>query len=288
MNSAYAGFDYSLSVTGHYRNQWAGFDDRPLSANINVHMPLYIINGGIGMSIRNDKIGPYGNTTGSLSYNYVHQSPLGLFSFGANLGFQQIRLDGSELRTGTGLYEGGIIEHLDPILSGVKTTGIGPSYGVAAYFKENYLQAGISFTNFPSFTISVGDIDLKRQHVYNAFVEYKLFINESISVTPSIFLKSDLVQTQGEVFGFVSYNRRYFGGIGIRGYSGNTIDALTLMAGLQLSKHYKVSYSYDFGISGFRNNHEGTHEFILNYNLAKAIGLGLPPKIIYNPRYLDK
>ena len=287
MNTAYAGFDYSVSVTGHYRNQWAGFDDRPLSANVNVHMPLYIINGGIGLSIRNDKIGPLGNTTGSVSYNYVIQSPVGLLSVGANLGFQQIRVDGSELRTGTGFYEGGIIDHLDPILSGERRTGIGPSYGIAAYFKENYLQAGLAFTNFPSYSVSIGEIDFKRHSVYNAFAEYKISLTDRISVTPSIFLKTDLVQTQGEVFGFVSYDRRYFGGVGFRGYSGNTIDALTLMAGLQLSKHYKVSYSYDLGISGFRNNHEGTHEFILNYNLAKAIGIGLPPKIIYNPRYLD-
>ena len=288
MNSAYGGFDYSLSVTGHYRNQWAGFDDRPLSANINAHMPLYIINGGVGLSLSNDKIGPFGNTTGSISYNYVIQSPYGLFSIGANLGFQQLRLDGSDLRTATGIYEGGLIDHLDPILRGTTITGIGPSYGVAAYFKENFLQAGISMTNLPSYNVSVGEIDYKRQQVYNIFVEYKLPIFDNISITPSIFLKSDFIQTQGEVFGFVSYDSKYFGGVGFRGYSGNTIDALTLMAGLQLSKHYKVSYSYDLGISGFRNNNEGTHEFILNYNLAKAIGLGLPPKIIYNPRYLDK
>lgn len=288
MNSAYAGFDYSLSVTGHYRNQWAGFESRPLSQNVNVHMPLYIINGGIGMSIRNDKIGPIGSTTGSLSYNYVYQSDVGLFSFGANLGFHQMRIDGSELRTSTGLYEGGIIEHQDPILFNGQSTGFGPSYGIAAYFKERFLQAGVSITNFPSNRISIGDISYKRQNLYNVFVEYKLAIMDNITLTPSIFFKTDLVQTQGEVFGFVSYEQRYFGGIGLRGYSGNTIDALTLTAGLQLSKHYKVSYSYDLGISGFKNNHEGTHEFILNYNLAKAIGIGLPPKIIYNPRYLDK
>ncbi len=288
MNSAYAGFDYSLSVTGHYRNQWAGFEARPLSQNVNAHLPLYIINGGIGISLRNDKIGPIGNTTGSISYNYVYQSPIGLFSVGANLGFNQLRIDGSTLRTSSGLYEGGVIEHLDPILPNNQSNGFGPSYGLALYFKERFLQAGISITNFPSNSISIGEIDFKRQNIFNLYGEYKVPITESISVTPSIFFKSDLIQTQGEVFGFVSYEQRYFGGVGLRGYSGNTIDALTLMAGLQLSKHYKVSYSYDLGISGFRNNHEGTHEFILNYNLAKAIGLGLPPKIIYNPRYLDK
>jgi len=288
MNTAYAGFDYSLSITGHYRNQWAGFESRPLSQNINAHLPLYIINGGIGISLRNDKIGPLGNTTGSVSYNYVYPSPVGLFSVGVNLGFDQMRIDGSGLRTSTGLYEGGLIVHQDPILSSVTTTGLGATYGVAMYFKERSLQAGVSVTNFPSTNVSIGGIDYKRQSLYNVFVEYKLPILDNITLTPSIFFKSDGSQTQGEVFGFVSYEQRYFGGIGLRGYSGNTIDALTLTAGLQLSKHYKVSYSYDLGISGFRNNHEGTHEFILNYNLAKAIGLGLPPKIIYNPRYLDK
>jgi len=171
-NSAYAGFDYSLSVTGHYRNQWAGFEARPLSQNVNAHLPLYIINGGIGISIRNDKVGPIGNTSGSVSYSYVYQSPVGLFSFGANLGFNQLRIDGSSLRTSTGFYEGGVIEHQDPILFSTQNNGVGPTYGVALYFKERFLEAGISITNFPSNTVSIGEIDFKRQNIFNIYGEY--------------------------------------------------------------------------------------------------------------------
>ena len=49
-NPAYAGMDNSLSLTGVYRNQWLNLDGNPVSQNFNVHMPLYIVGGGIGLA----------------------------------------------------------------------------------------------------------------------------------------------------------------------------------------------------------------------------------------------
>ena len=40
-NPAYAGLDNSLSVTGVYRSQWVGLPGKPVTQNINAHMPLY-------------------------------------------------------------------------------------------------------------------------------------------------------------------------------------------------------------------------------------------------------
>ena len=64
------------------------------------------------------------------------------------------------------------------------------------------------------------------------------------------------------------------------------VNYCTLTLILTFNEHYTLSYAYDIGLSALRGSHEGTHEILLNYNLNKLIGAGLPPKIIYNPRFL--
>ena len=55
-NPAYAGLDNSLSATGVYRAQWAGLEGNPVTQNVNVHMPLYILSSGIGINLENDEL----------------------------------------------------------------------------------------------------------------------------------------------------------------------------------------------------------------------------------------
>ena len=101
-----------------------------------------------------------------------------------------------------------------------------------------------------------------------------------------ITAKSDFIEIQTDISSVFQINGNIFGGISLRGYNSTSIDAMAFIIGIQLDKHYTLSYSYDLGLSGLRRAHEGTHEILLNYNLRKMIGTGQPPKIIYNPRYL--
>ena len=58
------------------------------------------------------------------------------------------------------------------------------------------------------------------------------------------------------------------------------------MVGTKINPKYSISYSFDTGLSAIKYTNEGTHELRMTYNLNKVISTGLPPKIIYNPRYL--
>ena len=81
-------------------------------------------------------------------------------------------------------------------------------------------------------------------------------------------------------------NGNVFGGVGLRGYNSSSLDAMSITAGLSLGRHYRLSYSYDIGLSELKRVNEGSHEILLNYNLKKMIGLGNTPKVEYNPRNL--
>ena len=72
----------------------------------------------------------------------------------------------------------------------------------------------------------------------------------------------------------------------MRGYSGRTFDALAIVAGHRVSPKFSLFYAYDIGLSGLRSVHDGTHDLIVRINLDPIFGKNLPPRIIYNPRFL--
>ncbi|MEL6124525.1 MAG: type IX secretion system membrane protein PorP/SprF, partial [Bacteroidota bacterium] len=103
-------------------------------------------------------------------------------------------------------------------------------------------------------------------------------------IEPNVLLKTDGVVTQVDL-GILGYYERLIGGLSLRGYGQNSIDALGILAGTKVSKHVRISYSFDIGLSGVYDVQDGTHEFVVNYNLNKPIRTGELPKIIYNPRF---
>lgn len=287
-NPAYGGMDASLNITGAIKSQWESFPGAPRFQNVTAHMPLYIANGGVGVQFSHDGIGPEESLGFQASYNYVMETNIGLFSFGLAAGIVQKKIDGSLLRTPDGVYEGQTIVHNDPILSSTIGTGIGPTSTIGIYFANDYIEAGLAVDQVLGNTITLNNqeetsIGLKR--TYNAFVETLYPINDDIVVYPAIFAKSDGIQTQIDVGAKVDYQDIYFGGLVFRGYSAKTIDALALFVGATLSNHLRVSYAYDITLSALRTYSEGTHEILVQYNLAKPIGVGRPERIIYNPRF---
>lgn len=99
-------------------------------------------------------------------------------------------------------------------------------------------------------------------------------------------VRADAAVVQTDI-GCVGYYRdEIIGGLNFRGFSPGSIDALGIIVGTGIGKNYRLIYSYDIGLSGLRKYHQGSHEITLSYNLKKLIGMGLPPRIIYNPRDL--
>ena len=283
-NPAYAGLDRSLSITAGLRTQWNQFEGAPRTQFINAHLPLYAINGSAGIAVENDQIGPMRRLNISGSYNYIFESVVGLMSFGGRLGVNQISIDGSILRTPGGTYVDNTIFHNDPILLSVDMNGISPWWGLGFYVVNDYGEFGLSLDNIPSNGFSAGESRFNSSQLMKLYMRSDFSISELLQVSPSILIRSDFVQTQTEL-GAIFYYDNVFGGATIRGYNPNSIDALNIIGGVQLNDNVRLSYSFDLGLSGIRTFHEGTHEFLINYNLNKKIRTAEYPPIIYNPRY---
>ena len=286
INPAFGGLESSLSLTAAYRNQWSAIEGNPVTQHIDAHMPLYFLKGSVGISLTSDKLGAESNLAGGISYNMVQSFPFGLVSFGARLGLVQKIIDGNVLRAPDGIYIGNTIDHNDPLLSSLKLSGVSPSWSLGAYVVVDDFEGGLSFGDFPVVSLSVGEANIEKKEIMTGYFQYNYLLNDDIMLHPSLLLRSDFVQTQIDIHIQADWQKRWYGGLGVRGYSSNTLDAIVMTVGLQWNKHYRLSYSYDLGISGLRSVQEDTHEIILNYNLRKKVGGAVNPKIIYNPRFL--
>lgn len=286
-NPAYAGMDASLSMNGAYRTQWEDIPGNPKQQNLNAHMPFYLWNGGLGIEFSNESIGAEKNLRFGISYNYVYESSIGLFSLGLRGGIFQKTLDGTLLRTFDGDYEGQI-DHRDPNLPNTVVRGIVPQFDIGLYFAGDYFDFGIATTQ-----VTVGEVNLddavrfRPRQEYNAFFEYFIESFDYVDIYPTVFVKSDFRETQIELLLRAVYDGFLTAGVGFRGYSQNTFDAMIIMAGLKISDNFSLAYAYDWSVSPIQSVSSGTHEIMLNYNLNKLIGAGLPPRVIYNPRFYE-
>lgn len=284
-NPAFGGLERSLSVNSYYRSQWNQLSSNPSQLGINAHMPLYLLKGSVGINVASENLGAERNTSVLLGYNYILPTKIGTFSAGLSLGVLQKSIDGSKLRTPSGEYEN-IINHNDLLLSNSQGYGLSPNWKLGVYFLNNNLETGFSITNFPTNQIPVGDYSIDLQTSYTFFTEMKIYLeNIDAYIKPSIFLQANNESVQTAIATTLQYGN-VFGGLGVRGYDSQSIEGLIFIMGMQIDKHYRLSYSYDYGLSSLQKVNDGSHEFIINYNLQKLIGIGLPPKIIYNTRNL--
>ena len=287
-NPAYAGLDNSLSITGGFRKQWVDLESSPTSQNLNLHMPLYISSGGIGLNIENDQLGASRSTSATLAYNY--QMPLGdgILSFGLAGGVVQRSLDGFALRAPQGTYdeENNIFQHNDDLLPLGKETALVPTFDAGVYFITEKMEIGLSSKNIAEGSASFSTLSISLKRNYFAVFDFHFEVGRSLSLHPSAFIRSDLIQTQTDLGLRLQYNENIFAGASFRGYNSNSIDAAVLLLGFRFAEHFTLAYAYDLTLSDLNAVSNGSHEIMINYNLNKPIGQGRPPNIIYNPRSL--
>jgi type IX secretion system PorP/SprF family membrane protein len=284
-NPAYAGLDHSLSLTGTYRQQWVGLDGNPAGQRLSAHLPLYFLSGGLGFQWENDRIGAHQYSLFSGAYNYQHDLEAGILSLGVSGGYAQWRLDGNVLRTPDGLYtEPGVIEHNDDLLSAVTDNGATLTFGAGLYFQGERLEGGFSVEHINQPLIGMDLFNIQLRRTYYASVLARFELGTTLVLQPSVWMRSDAVETQIDFSLIAFYNDNIFGGTSFRGYSQSTVDALSIIGGLRLSPNLTLAYAYDLGLSSLRTVHNGSHELVLKYNLNKPIGAGRPPAIIYHPR----
>jgi len=285
-NPAYAGLDYALSVNVHTRNQWNGLPQSPTFMGVNAHMPFYLWSGAIGVKASTRSLGVQRHSEISGSYNYVLDLGNGLWSNGVSVGMSYLGIDGAAIVTPDGVYTGGSVNHGDPKLPTSGDVGLGLLWEAGTYYKARSFEGGVTVSGMPGNNVGLDGFTFEKRIHISAYGQYVFQIFGEFDLLQSILLKSNFGSLQTDISSVVRINGNIFGGVGVRGYSSSSLDAVMVLFGVDLTKHMTLTYSYDAGISGLRQVNEGSHELHFNYDIQKIFGKALPPKIIYNPRYL--
>ncbi|MDX1666154.1 MAG: PorP/SprF family type IX secretion system membrane protein [Saprospiraceae bacterium] len=285
-NPAYAGMEGSLSITGAFRKQWTGLEGSPTTQNLTAHLPFALIGGGFGISVENDELGAERTTSAELAYSY--QLPLadGLISVGLSAGFLQRSLDGQALRTPEGEYADNVVNHNDLVLPIQEVSANTPVFGAGLYFQNEWLELGLAAENLLESSVSFSAFELLQKRTFFANAGARLELLRALVLHPAMLVQSDLAETQLVFSATLEYNGNIFGGAALRGYNESSLDGVAIIAGFNLSENLKLAYAYDITISELNSVSNGSHEVMINFNLNKDIGAGIPPPIIYNPRSL--
>lgn len=285
LNPAYAGLDNSLSVTAGYRSQWTNLPGNPVSQRLSAHLPLYIASSGIGVTAEIDELGARRYTRFGASYNYQLVRGRSVWSIGVNARMNQLQLDGNLLRTPTGDYsEPNVIVHNDDLLTSTQVNDQQLSFGAGLYYQSDRLEGGLSVLHLNAPAIALESFDWTLERQYSLFLKTRMDFVGSWMLEPSLLVRSDGIQTQVDISAVARNENNIFLGTSFRGYNENTIDAVVILAGLNVSPQITLAYAYDLTLSNLRDVQNGSHEIVVKYNLGKPIGAGVPPPIIFNPR----
>ncbi|MBP7272737.1 MAG: type IX secretion system membrane protein PorP/SprF [Saprospiraceae bacterium] len=289
LNPAYAGHDDAISISGAVRKQWTGLQGSPLTQNINVHLPLYYINSGVGLAVERDVIGVEENISAAVAYQYTIQlNKTNQLSAGLGIGIMQKTLDGTKLRTPEGVYEGSSVIHNDVLLQAGKMSEIAPITHFGIYYTSNKFFGGAVIHNLIEGNLKYQtNLSLLLKRHYTVYIGYKFNVMEELTLQPSMLYRTlsfGLQQIETNIV--ATYNDKFLIGIGYRGYSALSNDALIGIIGTKLNERLSLAYSYDYTTSPLQTTSNGSHELLLNYKFKPNIGKGKPANIIYNPRFL--
>jgi type IX secretion system PorP/SprF family membrane protein len=290
LNPALSGIENYIDIKAGFRKQWVGINDAPQTSFVSANWKLgddylwrnalslpdkgddpmgrnYMQNytaspshHGVGVVAVLDKLGPLSRLDANLTYAYHLQATQTLnVSVGVAAGISSISFDISALE-----FED---KSSDPATSNTLANQIRPdlSIGIWVYGANFFAGASVqqilsqklAFTKDASYT--------QGQDVPHAFLTagYRFPMGEEFSITPSVMLKRvtpvPLSIDANLKVGFK--DRLWIGG----SYRRN--DSYAALAGMNISKLFNLTYSYDLTTSDLNTVTNGTHEIVLGVQL---------------------
>ena len=258
LNPAYATDDPGmLKMGGLYRSQWVGIDGAPSTANFFAHTPVSE-RVEVGISIVHDEIGDWvkeNNITADFAY-VLPLNETNKLSLGIKGGLSTFDANTSGL----------ILNQLnDPAFQ--DTNEIFPVVGVGAYFFGEKYYVGLSAPNLLTSKHLENEQGLRTLGEENIhyFVTggYVFDINEDFKLKPAFMARG----VQGaplsvDITANVLMFNRLEAGVGYR-----FGDAITGLVNFAVTPQIRVGYAYDRTTSNLGDYNDGTHEFLLLFDL---------------------
>jgi type IX secretion system PorP/SprF family membrane protein len=304
INPAITGIENYTDVKISHRHQWVGLQDAPVTTYLTIHKPLGKKDDrttatsfekpgenprgknywqdyeaakphhGIGLKIINDRTGPINRFAGYVSYAYhIGISAQTSIAAGFEAGIRNISLDRNKLDFGP-------TNPIDPaVYNSGEINSLKPDFGAGVWVYSADYFIGLSAQQIIPQKIYFSDNKVQQQsklvpHIF-ATAGYRFFLNEDISMIPSVMLKYvQPAPVQFDINAKVQYRDLLWVGAGYR-----LKDGFAALLGLNVSNTFNVSYSYDYTTSALNTVSKGTHEIVLGFLLGNKYGDWCPRNV---------
>lgn len=278
INPAYSGSRDALTLTLLNRYQWIGFDGGPKTFTFSAHTPLRNEKIALGMYVYSDKSGPFNDLGFMANYAYRIRLYRGVLSLGLQAGFNQVNLDWDALNAR---------DNTDPLLLNRPQNNLKPdaNFGVYYYTKSYYL--GVSSKQL--FETQYGQVGEGDNSTYGRLARHfygmagcALPFTDNIVFRPGLMFKyTNNAPLNFDVNASFLFSDLIWIGASYRtNYNAITSkNAIVFMAEINLTKNWRLGYSYDSYLSDIKLYNDGSHEIMISYeaNIFK-------PRVL-TPRY---
>ena len=260
-NPAYVGTVESLEVMGPYRAQWVDIPGAPTTIRAGANIPFKNGKMGMGVNLVSDELGPSNQTYIDLAYSYqIQLSEDTKLSFGLNAGGAQLDID---------YTKGSFVNPSDPSILGENYNNFYPTVGAGLflYHQEDwYLGASVpNFLTKELYNEEVATI-VEDYMQLNVIGGYVFQLGERTKFKPAFlahYLKGSPVTVN------LSANFQFIDALTI-GASYRVDNAVSALAGFQLSNARFIGYAYDYATNGLGEYSGGSHEAILKFYIGRG------------------
>lgn len=257
INPAYAGSRGVMNGALEFRKQWVGFDGAPTTMVLAVNTPTKKGKVGIGLEVINDQIGPKSTTGGYLDYAYRIPVGKGKLAFGLGAGVMSYKVDWDKVtyKDGADAYDQ---------LNMVKITK--PDFKFGIYFNNKKFYTGLSVThlNREVYTVVKDSLTFSAKMVPHTFftIGRAFQLSDNVIFSPSIMTRG-VSPTNGDLD--LNLNFKFRDALWL-GVSLRTDKDFIAMAQYNITKNFKLGYSYDMSMSPLKTYQSGTHEIVLGFD----------------------
>jgi len=261
LNPAVTGTKRFIDARLHYRMQWLGFDDAPVTQGFSVNSRLVKGTMGLGINYLNDKTGPTKRSDLSFAYSYHVKFDDVELSAGLSYNMLTYLVDGTKLNLRVPL------DNTIDLTTSQKKKVNNATAGLLFY--NDRFHIGMSLLNMlePTINYYSADDPVHKTKIHMVPHVYGT-VGYNWSGQPDWIWENSLLVLYAEANPMVidynlrlHYMQKVFGGISIR-----MGDAIALHVGATFKEDFHISYSYDFVTSPLRRFQAGSHELMLAWS----------------------
>ena len=271
INPGYAGSREVFSADLVYRYQWVGIEGAPKTLSLSMHAPMRDKHVGVGGYIYSDRIGPVLDQGALATYAYRIELSEGKLSFGLQAGIKYNTIDWSVIQ----------LEDPDFVFQGTQKNKLTPDANFGIYYYSNRMFAGISSkqllqNEFGMVTGADGKKTYSKllRHFYG-MAGIAVPVSDMVIFRPSVLVKyvKD-APWQMDMNASFLFNDLFWLGMSYR-----TDGDLVFLTEFNISRKYRIGYSYDVNVKDRIRYNSSSHEIRL------GIDLDLLKDRMYTPRY---